>query len=157
MTCTKQNSAHEYCQYCYEACPVDIKEYNNNCIICERERSVHVLNEIQALRNAKWTEGNALRLTQSFKDINWNKTYHYSVDQVVYFTGNRRTDANGGQSLYVCSWETNHNNASAIPESLWISADLLTRALDVPDRQVRNYNINYNVKARDSLSTHYKL
>jgi len=44
-TCSQKNSTHRYCVLCLEALPMNITAFHNNCIICERQRTVRVLSE----------------------------------------------------------------------------------------------------------------
>jgi len=46
-TCTQKNSDHRYCLLCLQDLPMSITEFHNNCLICERERTVRVLCEVE--------------------------------------------------------------------------------------------------------------
>jgi len=99
-----------------------------------------------------WKMCNALRLTANFETISWNKKHFYRVGDIIYFAGKSELDCEGTRMLYVYFWEIHHTEASDIPEEFWVSANFLERALDIKDREVCNYNIDFNTNKRFSLS-----
>jgi len=146
-TCTKKNSNHQYCRACFEACPVDIKEYSNKCIICERERSRIVLNEIQITAHRDWKPRNALRLKQDFEIFEWNQLFLYYTGDIVYFI-RRYEDPDKRNMIFVCFWHKDKNDPSDIPNNFSIPEDLLDRASNVPDREILCLKFNENTKKK---------
>ena len=145
MTCTKKNSNHQYCRACFEACPLDIQEYSNNCIICERLRSRIVLNEIQLTVHRDWKQNNALRITQSFEIAEWNQIFMFWTGEIVYFV-NRHQDSDHRNMIFVCFWDKDKNDPSDIPNNFSMPEDILDRASDVPDRETCNLRFNFNTR-----------
>jgi len=96
-----------------------------------------------------WTRNNALRLTANVNDFEWNQWHYYKAGDVVYLVDGPLANPKGIPVIRVAYWEPHHTDPGDPPEVFFVSAHLVDRALDVPDRHVCSPQVRMQTQQRE--------
>jgi hypothetical protein len=90
-----------------------------------------------------------LRLTANVNDFDWDQWHYYKAGDVVYLVDGPVPNAEGIPVIRVAYWESHRTDPGDRPEVFILSAHLVDRAVDVPDRDICSTRIRMQIEQQE--------